>query len=514
MLRQGAASSCITSLLGYSLLTVFLFAAVPEADAQTAGGTFTPAGNMTTARFLHMSTLLADGRVLIAGGQRIEAGSFPGFFRTLDSAELYDPSSRTFTPTGAMATPRTAYSGTMTLLADGKILATGGAGSDGQPVTSAELYDPNTGKFVATGNMINPRSGQTATLLNNGKVLIAGGWNGGLLATAELYDPSTGSFTATGSMSLPWADTSTLLPNGKVLITRGNPDGPAPYLSSAEIYDPATGTFASAGYLTTNHTGPTAVLLATGNVLVAGGDVGDGDGSSNIAELFNPDTGVFSATGNMTHGREQNTTTLLSDGTVLFTGSHDFVVVSVAAFAFDHLATAELYDPVTGTFRPTGSMATGRELHAATLLNDGTVLITGGDQYWPTQLGGGGGRDPVAAILASAEIYTPAVPVPALIVTDLQFDRTNTRVGSSYSANVSGPNLTPETFFDVRFIMPGSSESAVAVNWQKGIVEIHDVPAGTASGAWTINGVRAHRIETDHTGNFVPVSATITVSPN
>jgi hypothetical protein len=256
------------------------------------------------------------------------------------------------------------------------------------------------------------------------------------------------------------------------------------------------------------------VLLATGSVLVAGGDVGDGDGSSNVAELFDPATGVFGVTGKMVHGREQNTATLLPDGTVLFTGSHDFVLISIETFAFNHLATAELDDPVTGTFRPTGSMATGRELHAATALNDGTVLITGGDQYWPTALGGGGGRDPVAAILASAEIYTPAVTVPVLIATDLQFDRTTTRIGSSYSANVSGPNLTPDTFFDVRFTMPGRTESAVALNWQKGIVENHDVTAGIASGAWTINGVRAHRIETDHTGNFVPVSATITVSPN
>jgi hypothetical protein len=471
-----------------------------------------PAGSMTTARFLHTATLLADGRVLIAGGQRIDDASFP-LFRTLASAELYDPSTRTFSPTGEMATPRTAYTGTFTLLPDGKVLAAGGNGSDGQPVASAELYDPKTGKFVATGNMTTPRSGHSATLLDNGKVLIAGGWNGGPLAMAEIYDPSTGSFTPTGSMSLPWVDTSTLLPNGKVLITRGNPDGPSPYLSSAEIYDPATGTFASAGYLNTNHTGPTAVLLASGNVLVAGGDVGDGDGSSNIAELFDPATDVFSATGKMIHGREQNTATLLPDGTVLFTGSHDFVVVSIAAYAFDHLATAELYDPVTGTFRPTGSMATGRELHAATLLNDGTVLITGGDQYWPTQLGGGGGRDPAAAILASAEIYTPAVLVPALNVTDLQFDRTNIRVTSSYSANVSGSNLTPDTFFDVRFTSPGSSESAVALNWQRGTAERHDVPPGTASGVWTINGVRAHRTETDHTGNFVPVSAAITVSP-
>src|SRR5262245_12765708 len=158
-------------------------------------------------------------------------------------------------------------------------------------------------------------------------------------------------------------------------------------------------------------------------------------------------------------------------------------------------------------------MATGRELHTATLLNNGTVLITGGDQYWPTALGGGGGRDPVGAILASAEIYAPAVLVPLSIVTDLRFDRTSVVVGSSFSANFSGSNLTPQTFFDVRFTSPGSNNSDIVLNWQRGLEVSHDVAAGTVAGSETIIGVRAHEIESDHTGNLVPVSATLTVSP-
>ena len=498
-----------TPFLAYTILTVFLFGCTLEAAAQT-GGTFKPGGNMTTPRFLHTSTLLADGRVLIAGGQRVEAGTFPNFFKTLASAELYDPSTGTFTPTGDMSTPRTAYSSTFTLLPDGKVLVTGGQGIDGYTVATAELYNPDTGQFTLTGNMTMVRSGHTATLLNNGKVLIAGGAIGpNPLTSAELYDPSTGAFTTTGSMSNPWADTATLLPNGQVLITRGNPEGPPPFLSSADLYDPATGTFAFAGYTKENHTGPTAVLLTSGNVLVAGGDVGDGDGSSTVAELFNPNTGAFGYTGRLIHGRDQNTTTLLRDGTVLFTGGHD--AVRVSSTGFDHIPYSELYDPVTGMFGNTGSMATGRELHAATLLNDGTVLITGGDEFWPTALGGAGGRDSATSILASAEIYTPAVLVPAFIVTAVQFDRTNAAIGSSYSANISGSNLTQETFFDVRFFSPGSNETAVALNWQRGTAESHDIPPGLALGTWTINGVRVHQIETDHTGSFIPVSAAITV---
>jgi hypothetical protein len=102
---------------------------------------------------------------------------------------------------------------------------------------------------------------------------------------------------------------------------------------------------------------------------------------------------------------------------------------------------------------------------------------------------------------------------PAPVVTDFQFDRTTVVAGSSFSAIASGANLAPQTFFDVRFTSPGSNDSAVALNWQKGLAASHDAPVGIASGVWTVNGVRAHQIETDHTGTFVPVSAAITVLP-
>jgi hypothetical protein len=95
----------------------------------------------------------------------------------------------------------------------------------------------------------------------------------------------------------------------------------------------------------------------------------------------------------------------------------------------------------------------------------------------------------------------------------LRFDSAALLPGASYSATISGSGLTSDTFFDVRFTSPGSSLSAVVLNWQKGSVESHDVPAALGNGTWTINGVRAHAIETDHTGSFVPVSATITVTP-
>ena len=286
--------------------------------------------------------------------------------------------------------------------------------------------------------------------------------------------------------------TFTLLPNGKVLATGGSgADGHA--VAGAELYDPETGTFLATGRMMVPRIGHTATLLPNGKVLIGGGDYGDGDGASNVAELFDPAIGTFALTGSLTQGRGQNTSTLLRDDSVLFAGGHTF-----------YSASAELYDPVHGSFSITGGMTTRREIHTATLLHDGRVLFAGGDdqRYWVPE-----------TILSSAELYVPSVLIPAPVITDFHFDRSTVVAGTSYSANVSGTSLAPQTFFDVRFTSPGSNESAVVLNWQKGLAASHDVPVGIASGVWAINGVRAHQIETDHTGTFVPVSASITVFP-
>jgi len=261
--------------------------------------------------------------------------------------------------------------------------------------------------------------------------------------------------------------------------------------SPIALYNPASGMF-SLSAMVGSYSEFTATLLMNGNVLFTGGVNYDNefDFGSRGAWLYDPSTGNVAATGSMTEARYYHAATVLPDGTVLITGG------------VFHRQSAELYDPATETFSPIGNMIWPRTVHTATLLQDGRVLIAGGE--WPL--------DGPKPINSSAELYTPPVLVPASIATDLQIDQTTVATGSSFTATFSGSNLAVDTFFDVRFSAPGSNATDVVLNWQRGPAASHALPAGIAPGIWTINGVRAHEIETDHTGNFFPVSATITVS--
>jgi N-acetylneuraminic acid mutarotase len=294
------------------------------------------------------------------------------------------------------------------LLTSGKVLVAGGSASDEaagagtirvvqpaaqQTTATAEVYDPATGIWSPTGSMSVGRSWHTATLLPSGKVLVAGGfvtavpaWTAQPTATAEVYDPATGTWSPTGSMSTGrWMHTATLLPNGKVLVAgglTGLPGVTAEATTTAEVYNPATGTWTPTGRMSVGRLDHTATLLPSGKVLIAGGQWQrppvPGNPNARIfgdpmaaAEAYDPSTGVWTPTGKMSTGRAHHTATLLVSGKVLVAGGE-------TKFVGPSTATAEVYDPLTGTWAPTGSMSATRASHTATLLRSARVLVVGG----------------------------------------------------------------------------------------------------------------------------------------
>jgi hypothetical protein len=288
-----------------------------------------------------------------------------------------------FNATGSLATAR--YDHTATLLPNGKMLVAGGTDNDFHGVTSAELYDPASGTWMATGSLNSPGSVATATLLPNGKVLVTEYNGNGVPASAELYDPASGTWTTTGSLlTVRRLNTATLLPNGKVLVTGGY--GNTGTIASAELYDPASGTWTATGSLATPRVRHTATLLTNGKVLVEGGS-NDTNTSLASAELYDPASGTWTATGSLANARNNHTATLLPNGKVLAAGGYNG-----SSLVF---ASSELYDPASGTWAATGDLLTGRGLPTATLLSNGQVLVAGG-------------FDGSGVSTTTAELYDPA----------------------------------------------------------------------------------------------------------
>jgi hypothetical protein len=281
---------------------------------------------------------------------------------------------------------------TATLLSDGRVLVAGGWDAEGS-ISAAEIYDPDTKTFSSAGDMTVARSGHTATLLDDGRVLIVGGVGSGDASTgsAELYDPATGVFAPAGAL---WAvdhaygHTATRLSNGNVLIAGGVTSSDF-VLGNTELYDPASGTFKATGLLVRYF--HTATLLNDGRVLMAGGSGGNFVLAS--AEVYEPSSGSFSATGSMAQKRWLSTANLLASGRVLVAGGRLLGDCGLSDECGLPTNVTELYDPVAGTFSPASSMAYGRESHTATLLLDGRVLVTGGK----TESGS----------TSSAELYDP-----------------------------------------------------------------------------------------------------------
>jgi len=385
-------------LLKARVALVITALALSVAGARAAAdAAWSPTGSMAVGRFSFTATTLQNGKVLVAGGIT------PGDVVT-DTAELYDPNTGAFTPTGSMHDARVGFSATR--LSNGKVLVEGGASNTVAALASAELYDPATGTWSVTGSMNQGRQQHSAVLLRNGNVLVSGGNIDRTpcasvcvttIAESETYDPSTGQWATVGEMTIPRSFfTTTVLPNGRVLATGGRVHTGPDYfdyhaIAWTDLYVPATGTWRATGTMTISREDHTTSLLANGQVLVAGGTTVDFNGVTVAsAELYNAATGAWTATGSMLQGRERQTATVLQNGQVLIAGG-DFYDGVNAGF----LTECELYDPALGTWSVTASMSTPRYGARAALLRDGRVLEAGGD------------TDFSGVPTALAELYTP-----------------------------------------------------------------------------------------------------------
>ena len=304
-----------------------------------------------------------------------------GAFIGLSAVPSLAAGSGTWTLTGSMHVAR--EDATATLLQNGQVLVVGSESS------SAELYNPATGSWTTTGSMHTPHNAASATLLPSGQVLVAGGSDSsGPLASAELYNPATGTWTLTGSMhTARYQHNATLLSNGQVLVAGGyNENVSSPFLTSAELYNPSTGTWTLTGSMHTARIYDTMTLLTDGQVLVTGGY--NTTSTINIlasAELYNPATGKWQLVGSMHTARTGHAAALLASGQVL---------VAAGESSSSFLTSAELYNPSTGKWTLTGSLHAARDQHTATLLSSGQVLVAGGQNG--------------TIFIADAELYSPS----------------------------------------------------------------------------------------------------------
>lgn len=284
---------------------------------------------------------------------------------------------------------------TATLLPGGEVLVVGGNTDISNILRSAEIYDPATGTWRSTGSLNAERFGHTATLLPSGEVLVVGGRPVSYtpLTSAEIYDPDTGGWRDTASLGTERTDhTATLLPDGTVLVAGGNTYDDDE-IADVEVYDPVSETWSSTGALAVGRFDHTATLLSNGEVLVAGGTAGGGSpnvGPLNSAELYDPVSGSWRDAGSFAVARFAGfTTTLQPDGTVVLAGGYGYGNEAFAAFA-----DVEVYDTATGEWQAGESMLSARDGHTATLLPDGSILLAGGYAQAERQ-----------ALLASVERY-------------------------------------------------------------------------------------------------------------
>jgi hypothetical protein len=335
---------------------------------------------MSVARGEHTSTLLLDGRVLVAGG-RGNSGT------PIRSAEMFDGATESWTPLPDLNQPRAGHSAL--LLDDGRVLLAGGSrGADEAP--NGEIYDPASDTFTLTGALVVPRFGQTAVKLADGRVLLAGGTRGGTATNVvEIYDPHSNTFTDAGRLATMRVDAAAShLPDGRAIICGGGVPPSFAAAESTEIYTPQAGMTPGPSMIV-GRTSTPAVALNDGRVFLATGGSGS-VAARDSAEIYDPEQNAFVFVGTVRHPRHFPTVTVLTDGRVLIAGGVQFSSGGRAS-AVDAL---ELYDPVKGHWTEPGVLVQPRRDHAAVAISGQRALITGGTT------GSGAGT-----LLASAEIF-------------------------------------------------------------------------------------------------------------
>ena len=354
-------------------------------------GTWTEAPGLASIRGTATAVVLDDGTVLAAGGG---VGAI-----ALAAAEVFDPAAEAWRSVAPLAEARRGHQAVV--LDDGRVLVAGGL-ANGVPLASAEVYDPAADAWSPVGPMSVPRLGHSLTLLADGRVMAAGGSalesdevaGGGqtirTVATTEIFDPSTGTWSGAAEMGTPrFEHTATLLGDGRVFMVGGlGPAGEGAEqdlpLRSTEFYDPAADAFVSSTDLAEGRANHAAALLNDNAIIVSGGTSGEsGDISVASAEVFDNRAATWTTVGAMGTPRTGHTATALEDGRVLVAGGE-----TVRRGSRRSLSSSEVFEfdlGASGEWRSGGDMACPRSEQAAVLLDDGSVLVIAGDAAFPGQ---------------------------------------------------------------------------------------------------------------------------------